>query len=647
MRNTFLYLLLLGSLSAAAQLTASETKELIRAERRHFQAARNQRVSSVASSNYDVTYYRCYWTVNPAVRTITGTVMTRFRTTATATSITFDLHNQLTVDSVVYHGSNATFVRGTDNSLKINFAATIAAGALDSVRVHYRGTPPNTGYYVTTNHAGTPLLYTQSESYGASHWWPCKDVNADKADSVDLYITCPSQYISSSNGLPVEESVTAGMRTTRWKHRYPIAPYLVAVAATNYVISTDNATLPGRDLPLVLYAYPENSTAFQPILGTAKFCLQEFTPLISDYPFLNERYGQTQWNLGGGMEHQTNTFLGSTSQSLVAHELAHQWFGDKVTCRSWSDIWLNEGFASYMEFQYMLLTTPATRVPFLQSWTNTITALTNGSVYIPPADTVNEARIFDNRLTYKKGGYLGVMLRWKLGDSVFYRGLRRYLNDPTIAYGTVLTADLQRNLEAESGQSLTEFFNDWFYGQGFPNYSAQWTPVSGGSVQVTLSQTQSHPSVSFYEMPVPLQFKDATHDTTVIANHTQTGQLFTFNLGFTPDTMIIDPQLWILSKTKTVQRVLTSVPELLPPGQWAVYPNPARTSVTIRLPAGNWSGTTLRLFNAAGQKVLERPFPSGTQATIPVTGLPPGVYWLELSQRKKGASRLQLLIAAR
>lgn len=650
MRNTFyLLLLLLPSLRAAAQLTNAESESLISSERRQYTTAHTATGSSVASSNFDVTYYRCYWQVQPSARFITGAVLTRFKTVGAVSSITLDLYNSLTVDSVVYHGSNATFSRGTDNSLQVNFPATLAAGATDSIRVHYHGAPPNDGYFVSTTHSGTPVLYTQSESYGASHWWPCKDVNVDKADSVDIYVTCPQAYSSSSNGLPVEDAVDgSGQRTTHWKHRYSIAPYLVAIACTNYQLSTDNAVLPGRTIPLALYTYPENTATNQPNMATAKYCLQQFTPLLSDYPFFNERYAQTQWSIGGGMEHQTNTFLGGVSETLVAHELAHQWFGDKVTCRSWSHIWLNEGFASYMEFQYRLLTNPAGRLSFLQNWTNTITSVANGSVYIPASDTLDENRIFSGRLTYYKGGYLGVMLRWKLGDSVFYRGIRRYLNDPTIAYGTALTADLQRNLEAESGQSLSEFFNDWFYGQGFPSYTATWTPQAAGNVQVTLGQTQSDPSVSFFEMPVPLNFKNATRDTIVIAQHTQNGQQFTFNLGFVPDTMIIDPQLWILAKTKTVQRVSTAVPNLVPESAWSVFPNPARTLATVQLPQGNYTGTRLRLYNEAGQLLRDQAFPAGrTQASVNVSGLAPGSYWLELNHPTKGISRRQLLIAPR
>src|SRR5690606_2063981 len=146
------------------------------------------------------------------------------------------------------------------------------------------------------------------------------------------------------------------------------------------------------------------------------------------------------------------------------------------------------------------------------------------------------------RLTYLKGGYLVHMLRWILGDSTFFRGVRRYLNDPLLSYGTALSSDLKRNLEAESGVDLTNFFDDWLYGEGYPNYSAIWIQKPNFEVEVKLDQTQSHPSVSFFEMPVPLYFSSATKDTIIRVDHVQNGQIFTVNPGFAADTMMIDPE---------------------------------------------------------------------------------------------------------
>lgn len=620
MKKTLLALCL-PAFCLSSQSQDYHPEALAKAEATQAVALREYDAKSMASNNFDVTFYRCQWTVNPAVRQIAGSVTTYFTITTSASNITFDLAAGLTVDSVLFRGSATGFVRNLD-ALQINFPNTLPIGQKDSVQVFYRGVPPapSQGYFTAATHSGVPVLWTLSEPYGARTWWPCKDVLTDKPDSISIAITHPSAYVSSSIGLPVSETVSGGNRTTHWRHGYPIVPYLVAFAVTNYAVENDAVQTDGRTLPVSLYAYPENLASFRTATATAKFCLQRFSPLLSDYPFGKERYAQTQFGVGGGMEHQTNSFLGSPHTGLVAHELAHQWFGDKITCGSWGDLWLNEGFASYMEYVYTELTNPAARANFLRTWSLAITAYNDGSVYV--RDTLNISRLFDSRLTYRKAGYAAHMLRWKLGDSAFFRGLRRYLNDPALAYRHALTADLRRNLETESGKPLGEFFNDWIYGEGHPDYIAEWS-VQDTNVQVRLNQVTSHPSVNFFEMPVPLQFKAAGKDTTVRVEHTQNGQVFSLALGFVPDALVIDPQLHILSRNKTVRKVTAIAP---PATGFSVYPNPVRGLLTVKLPAV--AGAAVRVFDAIGRTVYSAGAPAD-KAHITTTGWASGVYWVE------------------
>lgn len=594
---------------------------------------------SVSSSNFDVTWYRCHWIVDPAVRFIAGSITSAFTITASTASIVFDLNNALTVDSVLYHGSKTTFLQIPGNGLQVNFPATLSVGQKDAVSIYYKGVPPAGGAFVTSTHAGVPVLWTLSEPYGASLWWPCKDVLTDKADSIDIAITYPIAYTASSNGLPVGETINGATKTTFWKHRYPVASYLVAIAVTNYSVTMDAASLPSRLMPVVTYAYPEAAASFTPANGIATFCLERFSQLLTEYPFAQERYAQTQFGFGGGMEHQTNSFLFNSSPGLVAHELAHQWFGDKVTCGSWTDLWLNEGFASYMEYIYTELTNPGGRLPFLQGWRNSITSQPGGSVYV--TDTLNEARLFDARLTYRKGGYLLHMLRWKLGDSTFFRGLRRYLNDPLLAYRAARTTDLQRILEAESGQTLGAFFQAWYYGEGYPNYTAVWSQQANGKAQVRLTQAPSHQSVSFYEMPVPLQFKSATRDTIIVVNHHYSGQVFTVSPGFTADTLIIDPLLWILAKDKATQKVSEPLNNDL-----LIYPNPNSGTFSIVLPVTVTGNTAVRLYNAAGQLVYSSVIPASAASTEIRTGhLASGIYMLHLSDGNTMDVKQKILVS--
>ncbi|MBS1566936.1 MAG: hypothetical protein JST39_21320, partial [Bacteroidetes bacterium] len=161
--------------------------------------------------------------------------------------------------------------------------------------------------------------------------------------------------------------------------------------------------------------------------------------------------------------------------------------------------------------------------------------------------------IFDSRLSYNKGAYLLHMLRWKMGDSSFFRGVRRYINDPAVQYGFARTADLKRNLELESGQDFTSFFNEWFYGQGIPTNKVSWQQDNNNLVFLKIDQTTSHPSVAFFEMPVPVRLKNSIRDTTVVLKQLRNGQTFLVDPGFAVDSAFYDPKFWILSNhTPTV-----------------------------------------------------------------------------------------------
>ncbi len=377
-------------------------------EMRTYAAFRTSGNHSIASNNFDVYFYRCEWNVDPAVRFISGKVTSYFTATASTNNIVYDLFNSLTVDSVLYRGNKINFTQAANNSVQLTFPATLSANQKDSVSIFYKGVPPNVGFgsFNLTTHAGVPVLWTLSEPYGASTWWPCKDATTDKVDSIDIIVTYPSQYVSSSNGLPVSETVNGSTKTTYWKHRYPVATYLVAIAVTNYTVTQDVVQLPSRTMPLAVYAYPENNAAFQNGMAVAKFILPRFSSLFVEYPFAKERFAETQFGWGGGMEHQTNIFIINASDNLVAHEMGHQWFGDRITCGSWQHLWLNEGFATYMELIYTELTNPSGRLAQLQGWNTLITSDSSGSVFV--TDTANLSRLFDEGSPIKKADTLRI-----------------------------------------------------------------------------------------------------------------------------------------------------------------------------------------------------------------------------------------------
>ena len=615
-----------------AQVFRDELVSIAESERKAAEALLLGEMQSVASNNYDVHYYRCDWKLDPAVRYISGSITTKFTMTQAGNAITFDMANQLVVDSVLYHGSKITFTRPGNNGLVVQFPSNINAGTRDSVTVYYQGNPAGnaTGSFVQSSHSGVPIIWTLSEPYGAKDWWPSKDGLVDKADSIDIFITHPTTYTASSNGMMVSRQTAGASATTYFRHRYPIVTYLVAVAITNYTVNSDTVRVGNKVYPFISYAYPENATAFFASEIYAKTAFRIFTPLFGEYPFANEKYGHTQWSWGGGMEHQTNSFMLSTSPQLSAHELAHQWFGNKVTCGSWRDIWLNEGFATYLTAIFLEYGFPASHRPFLQSTLNSVVSQPGGSLIVN--DTTNIGRIFDSRLSYNKGAYVVRMLRWVLGDSTFFRGMRRYLEDPALRYGFAKTEDLQRNLEQESGKDLDKFFQKWVYGEGYANYHATWYQVSGSPwISVKLDQTTSHNSVSFYEMPVMLEFRNATQSVRVVADHRYNGQVFNFNAGFAVDTVLIDPDIWILARNKSQSR---SSVALLPADDIQLYPNPSPGDAIFRLRNASGNRLSLRLFNAVGQLLFKRDIGTSpgadVEVNIPFTRYAKGVYIVEI-----------------
>ena len=632
-------ILLLAGLEAGAQIqtdAGNQVHEIALAE----QKAKQRIIShgniladiTSASNNYDVAYYRCEWEVNPAVRYIAGKVTVYYTITSATNNIQMDLMNPLTVDSVKQRNQLLTRSH-SNNTLSISFPATVNAGVLDSFSVYYKGVPPNNGFgsFETTTHATVPVLWSLSEPYGSRDWWPCKNGLDDKADSIDIVITAPSQYKAASNGLLQSEILIAAgsKKQTYWKHRYPIASYLVCMAVTNYSVFNNSVMLGNTSLPVQTFCYPENLVAFQNGTQNVLDALQLFHSNFGDYPFIKEKYGHVQFSWGGGMEHQTASFMANLGESLVAHELGHQWFGDKVTCGSWTDIWLNEGFATFMAAFYMENKYPANIINNRKSVINNITSQIGGSVWVD--DTTSVGRIFSGRLSYNKGSCLLNMLRWKLGDAAFFTALRNYQQDPKLRYGFARTEDLKKHLEQASGTNLTEFFNDWFTGQGYPSYQVNWTQIGIGNVNITMNQTTSHPSVDFFEMPVALKFKNSTQEKTIIVDHKTNGETFFSSIGFVADTVLVDPEYWLISKNNTSAKVPDQIS-----GQniVQVFPNPVKDQFYVYLRKMQSSTAAINLFNAAGQKVYSRSvnlINGAEYLELPSKNLASGIYFLRIN----------------
>lgn len=588
------------------------------------------------TANYDLVYNRLQLDVNPAYQYINGEVTAYYKANEIMSSIVFDLASNMNVAQVLQRGNSLSFSRSGDE-LIIDFLTDLNPTVLDSLTIKYSGIPDDSDdAFVTHTHNGTPALFTLSEPFGAKEWWPCKHDLNDKIDSIDVFIKAPSQYVAVSNG--VEQSIELdglGNKITHFKHNYPIPAYLVAIAVTNYQLMTQTAGTAPHTFPIVNYLYPENFNSASNQLAVTLPIMNLFENKFGTYPFANEKYGHAQFGWGGGMEHTTVSFMGGFGRSLIAHELAHQWFGNQITCGSWQDIWLNEGFASYLEGMVVEELDGATSfVDWKQNKISNITSVNGGSVFVPESDANNSNRIFSSRLSYNKGAMVVNMLRFVLGDTHFFQAINNYLNDPQLMYSYAVTSDLKAHLEQVSGLDLTEFFNDWVYNQGYPKYTIQANNLASGQVKVKINQTQSHSSVSYFEMPVPIRlYANGGVFQDVVLENTYNGQEYILDIPFVVTNVDFDVKKDIISRSNSA--FLSD--ENFELEKVYIFPNPTQSKLNLSLP-NSIQLESVRFYDINGKFISE----TKDQTSWDISEFSEGVYLMDV-QTNKGFKQLKVL----
>lgn len=577
---------------------------------------------------YDLKYHRCHWKLNPKIGShIKGAVLFDFVVERNSDSLVFDLTEKLQVDSVKRGRVLLNWERKGDRVLVFKNGGW-KEGARDSFEVFYGGNPigvtGNNGAYTYEFHASGPIISTLSQPYGAPYWWPCKQSLSDKIDSIDIIVDTDKDFKVGTNGLLLSTtSLDATTHRVHWKHRYPIAMYLVAIAVSNYEESVDYVHFHDRNdsLPVLNYIFPQFlSTASQEAKGVVPM-LRLYDSLFIPYPFPSEKYGHAQFTWGGGMEHQTMSFMVNFSYDLMAHEVAHQWFGDMVTCGSWNDLWLNEGFATYLTaLAYEFLKSKDEFRFQMRIMRNNITQNDNGSV--KPSDTSRVNVLFNGRLTYRKGAWLLHMLRNQVGDSMFFEGCRQFLTGGNRAYGFSTTDEFRQVMEAVSGQDLKWFIKQWYEGQGHPELKINWQQ-RGNEVQLSIGQTPSNPTMPFWRIPIPMEFRNAegrTERRTFYPDSLQ--KIYRFALAFSADTAIFDPDITVLAKFSVGGLNLDAVQQediVLQPNPtvdfWTLY---ARNPVIQRVEVYNVVGQRLwvaALDSSLSVRIDTRNWPSGTYIT--------------------------------
>jgi aminopeptidase N len=601
-------------------------------------------VASPLEDAYDVKYVKLDVAVDNGNNDISGNAFTRATVVAnTMSQYVFELHDDITVDSVLINGQSRPFT--TAGFVRtVSLAAPLTQGNTFTAQVFYAGEPPNTSGIkrAQSQSWGVWVTYTLAQPYFARDWWPCKQSLQDKIDSTDIWITVPNAQKAGSNGLLTNITPIGGTHSRyEWKSKYTIDYYLLSLAVTTYIdysyymhFSSNNDSMLIQNY---IYNNPNTLPAFQNIIDSTGLEVDYFSNLFGRYPFWEEKYGHCMAPFAGGMEHQTMTTLGFFDPTVVAHELGHQWFGDHVTCGTWQDIWLNEGFASYCEYLFLKdFYSPTDAFDFMHDVHLDVMSDPDGMVYVD--DTTDDARIFDGRLTYNKGNSVVHMLRFISGsDNTFFQLLKDYQQD--FAFSTALTEDFKALAEQNLGQQLDTFFDQWVYKEGFPIYSATWNQT-GNWASVQLNQTTAKPSsVSCFSTPIELKLKSPQGDTTVLVYNNLNTQTYTFYWEKPMSGMEIDPNEWLLRDVNSITHDVTLQLGGVSKADVQIYPNPTTDSWHI---TGLTEGTRVNLKDISGRLLYSND--NATSAfSISAGNYPAGMYLLSIIDRSGNSSNLKLI----
>lgn len=604
-------------------------------------------------NNYDLKFYHLNINLERNSLYVSGNVKSLAKVVTTSLdSFAFVLHENHTIDSIYVEGAKRNFIR-RDSLVLATTGTPIAQNQVFEAIVYYKGTCPSgasaaigNGYNAGTSGAwGNEVTWSLSEPFAAYEWFPCKQDLRDKVDSTWMFATTSSSNKTGSNGV-LTNTVNVGGGKTRyeWKSKYPIVYYLISVATAEYVeylqyakpqyLVNDSILIQNYIYNNALGATNQNWTNQITALNKLPTNMNLFCDLFGMYPFYKEKYGNSMAPFSGGMEHQTMTSQGFFEFELDAHELGHQWWGDHVTCASWKDIFINEGFASYTEYlscQYLPTISGKTATAKMNEVHTSVMGQPGGSCYFTNADTMNVPRIFNSRLTYDKGSAVVHSLRYEINnDSTFFRGLRAFQTAFSHSVATVI--EFKTFMENYTSMNFTQFFNQWFYGEGFPTFDVKWNQL-GNSLLIQTLQTQSVPSsVPLFITPLDYRITRAGKpDTIVRVTHAQTTENYTIAVGSSSVTNIFpDPNNWILNRVVGPTKdpnlgTVTSLQELIEP---LVFVGPNPTSDVLNVFLYNQSKARVIITDVSGKIMLSEDV--SVQKSFDVSHYANGIYTVDI-----------------
>ncbi len=513
--------------------------------------------------------------------TVSGTVYTTFAALYEEVStITFDAV-ELAIEQVTIDGKAVPYTT-TDKKLMVTLDRIYFNNEVFTLAIQYHA-KPRTGLHFIKPTPEDPTRPVQAWTFGQtryhSHWFPCHDAPNDRA-TTEIIATVPSQFLTISNGNLLGVTDNGATKTHHWLHDIPHAAYLLSLVVGDFAVLEDNYS--GK--PVTYYVRKDRKDDALLLMGKTPQMMQFFSDFTGvEYPY--DKYAQTVVEIYmGAMEHTTATthsfallmdkkaaFDNDTLVPVVAHELAHQWFGDLVTCRDWSHGWLNEGFATYFENMWNEhdLGWDAFKLSMLamKEW-----YMGEDKYYRRPivyyAFHDDGFELFDGHM-YGKGAWVLHMLRHQLGDAAFKRAVKTYLERHREK--EVITADLERTFEESTGRSLARFFQQWVYSGGYPEFTVNYSWDSERKLaKIKIQQTQKVDELTpCFVTPVDIDFtmpisdeaaKDEQTKETIsvplrvlVGEEGQVEQSFYVALAREPLMVRFDPEGWVL-KTLNFER---------------------------------------------------------------------------------------------
>jgi aminopeptidase N len=630
----------------------------------HFCLAQTQRQISMTEysgrHSYDIVEYKLFmdWynAISGSSSSFSGVMQIKFLPDLTSPVNSISLDNNpkyLSVDSAFANGQRLALAPApdvpshTDGMLGVSLDKNYFAGDTAVVTLHYhvKEQPADSQkgfyyYYAGEQLAGNytvphTLAYTMSEPSDAHDWMPCYDDPSDKA-LCQISIRVPNGYTAASNGtLQSKVDNQDGSTTFNWSENYPISTYLMCATTARFSIVQRNYTKnDDSTIPIQYYVYPEDSTGALTStdcnIDTVASMVKFYESLYGTFPF--DKYGMTgiePFNYGG-MEHQTITTLlrkYEYSRRVVAHELAHQWWGDMVTVGTWNDIWLNESFATYseaMQLQHLSQSEFENEMNFYEGEFFSEDSSKRYAIYAPPP-----GYIF-GLAEYYKGAWVLHMLRNIVGDSTFFQIFKTYRTQ--FQFGNAVTADFENVVNQVTHNDMSWFFNEWIFQPGYPVYSFTYNK-EGDSLMFNLNQRQANAPV--FKMPVEFAVYSQGQKTMESFVDSSASQTFTISFQLQPDSVIFDPDDEILKQVVSSNSLGIIGTHPIEFKVFNSYPNPFNPTATIVYQLPSISDVVLDVYDVLGRKIATLVNGMQTPGTYKVTfdghDLASGVYFCRMT----------------